>query len=376
MVILSTFGSMTQSVEKTACISSIIIFCSILAHLLGKPFGIQSTKAWRLHIVELMALVVTWFIHWGGLMLYLGASDAVKSFLTFLIIGAVSVYLCGALFTYARTVRENREKRKSRPLTEQQHRPQQQQEQRLVDAETASFVRVVPTHQTIEDDEDHHDTVARLVTSYENSERDLRNRHAKQQKRQTVNVQRRVAARRKVRQTKALTKASVFAGIDSAATEEVLAAMDYKRYEKGDVLCAEGEPAERFFVIVAGKCDVTQRVAGSVASSLSGSDAIVSMHVGDLRALDVMGENALIVNDDDEERRVRSATVTATSDVVQTLELRHSEFELLVEAGLIGKEVIERMQAVQQERRNICKALQQSQALQRTALLDSEEESP
>ena len=317
-----------------------------------------------------MALIVIWFINWAGLMLYLGASKSVESFLTFLIIFAIAMYLCGALFVYVRSVHERRQERKRQTLIEQQHQLQQrQQQQQLPDTGAGGDVRIVPVYQTAED-EDHHDTVARLVTSFENSERDLRKHHAKQQKRQSINVQRRVAARRKVRQTKALTKASVFAGIDSAATEEVLAVMDYERYEKGAVICAEGDAADRFFVIVAGKCRVTQRVAHSSSSPTprDGVDADESMHVGDLRPLDVMGENALIVDGGDGQRRIRSATVTAASGVVQTLELQHTEFELLVESGIIGQEVLERMQAVQRERRDICKALQQSQALQRTEL--------
>ena len=51
-----------------------------------------------------------------------------------------------------------------------------------------------------------------------------------------------------------------------------------------------------------------------------------------------MGENALIVGDG--RRHVRSATVIAKSDVVQTLELKRSDFEQLVETGMIGQEIL------------------------------------
>ena len=53
---------------------------------------------------------------------------------------------------------------------------------------------------------------------------------------------------------------------------------------------------------------------------------------------------------------------------MQTLELRRSDFEQLVETGIIGQEVLQRMHAVQQERRDICNALQRSNALQQTDL--------
>jgi CRP-like cAMP-binding protein len=209
------------------------------------------------------------------------------------------------------------------------------------------------------EDEDHEDEVHRLMTSFSNSERHLQEQHAKMRRLSSIHVQQRVAARRKVRQTKALTKAAVFAGIDSAATEEVLAVMNYKRYEKGAIICKEGADADHFYIIVSGKCSVTAR------------DAVggVSMHVGDLKALDIMGENALIIEEQEEDdngtSRVRSATVSVISDIVQTLELHRSEFERLVEIGIIGQEVLQRMRAVQKKRREIREALHPSQAQQR-----------
>ena len=103
MVCLETFGSTLQSVEKLACISLFIITLSIIAHLMGKPYGTESGKAWRLHIMELAALFVIWFVNWGGLMIYLGTDAAVSTFLTCLIVFAITCYLAGALliFLYA-----------------------------------------------------------------------------------------------------------------------------------------------------------------------------------------------------------------------------------------------------------------------------------
>jgi CRP-like cAMP-binding protein len=137
--------------------------------------------------------------------------------------------------------------------------------------------------------------------------------------------------------------------------------MDYERYEKGTVICEEGAVADRFYIIVSGHCDVLQVRKGAV-----GSEETQSIRVGSLNPLEVMGENALIVGDG--RRHVRSATVTARSDIVQTLELVRSDFEQLVETGIIGHEVLQRMHAVQQERKDICKVLQQSHALQQTDL--------
>jgi CRP-like cAMP-binding protein len=84
------------------------------------------------------------------------------------------------------------------------------------------------------------------------------------------------------------------------------------------------------------------------------------VHVGNLKALDIMGENALIVDEGEEgdaTSHVRSATITVVSDVVQTLELHRFEFERLVEMGTIGQEVLQRVRALQADRREIREAL-------------------
>ena len=82
------------------------------------------------------------------------------------------------------------------------------------------------------------------------------------------------------------------------------------------------------------------------------------VHVGDLRALDVMGENALVSCSGPEEvAHFRSATVTVVSDLVQTLELRRSEFEALKDSGVLGAEFTEKVQSIKQERERMNEAL-------------------
>jgi hypothetical protein len=115
LVVLGTFGSMMQSVEMTSSISLIIVFLSIIAHLIGKPFGTESRRATRLHLLELMALFVVWFINWVGQMLFLGTSSPVRIFLTILIVFTISCYLMGALYAYSLSVRQRRrEKNKTK----------------------------------------------------------------------------------------------------------------------------------------------------------------------------------------------------------------------------------------------------------------------
>ena len=230
--------------------------------------------------------------------------------------------------------------------------------------------KVVPTRHEgsilpANSEDENHDEVQRLMTLHAESERQFKDMQTRRYQRNSLNVQRRVAARRKVRQTKALTKAAVFAGIDDTATQTVLSVMDYERYEKGAIICKEGAEADRFYIIVAGQCEATLGVGPQAT------------HIGDLRALDVMGENALIVDDEDDEDgkpRVRSATITAVSSVVQTLELHRVEFERLVEIGIIGQEVLQRMRAVQKDRREIREAMNPRQEQQQRKAFSNEDD--
>ena len=93
-----------------------------------------------------------------------------------------------------------------------------------------------------------------------------------------------------------------------------------------------------------------------------------------------MGENALIVDEEGgggASSRVRSATITVVSDVVQTLELLRVEFERLVERGIIGQEVLQRMRAMQKDRREIREAVnprQQKQQEEKEEVFGSEDD--
>ena len=74
---------------------------------------------------------------------------------------------------------------------------------------------------------------------------------------------------------------------------------------------------------------------------------------------------------------MRSATITVVSDVVQTLELHRVEFERLVERGIIGQEVLQRMRAMQKDRREIREAVnprQQKQQEEKEEVFGSEDD--
>ena len=131
----------------------------------------------------------------------------------------------------------------------------------------------------------------------------------------------------------------MFSHLDSSAIDMLLKSTTYKRYQVGDVICREGDAADRLFIIVTGSCGVTvQTKAGE------------SLRVATLRELEVFGENSLLVYDADasEKSTVRMATVTAEGDAenaygrntVQMLELERDVFHDLMDAGVIDGSVV------------------------------------
>jgi CRP-like cAMP-binding protein len=198
------------------------------------------------------------------------------------------------------------------------------------------------------EEEDDEKTVENIFDEYSRSEEKFARRKTQEYEAHKIKVQQRLAARRKIRQAKALTKVPVFAGLDAAATEEILAAMTFSSYEKDHVICKEGEEADRFYVIVSGNCGVSQAVLSQTSGPGKAMAELLALRVGELKALDVMGENALFPTVDGGVGR-RSATVTAES-AVQTMELSHTAFEELVDSGVIDKDTVKRIGRLQEER--------------------------
>ena len=71
IVMISTFGVMV-GVDLQAFLALFVIFCSIMIHLIGKPFDVSQASFLLLHQLECAALALCWFTFWGGLLFYLG----------------------------------------------------------------------------------------------------------------------------------------------------------------------------------------------------------------------------------------------------------------------------------------------------------------
>ena len=100
----------------------------------------------------------------------------------------------------------------------------------------------------------------------------------------------------------------LFADLDDRSLQAVAVLAREQAYKAGDILMLEGEPGDEFYVIVEGTVRIDK-----------GQRTVRSMTPGSF-----LGEIALV------ERRPRSATATATSDVT-LLVLHQHEFDRLLE---------------------------------------------
>ena len=80
----------------------------------------------------------------------------------------------------------------------------------------------------------------------------------------------------------------MFKHLDSSAIDSLLKATTYKRYAAGDVVCREGDVADRLFVIVTGTCGVTVSTGDVVKPlRLATRLAFISLAIAGLMAVHV-----------------------------------------------------------------------------------------
>jgi len=163
-----------------------------------------------------------------------------------------------------------------------------------------------------------------------------------------LHTQSRVAARLKVRQTKTLTNVAMFAQLNPAQIEIVCSKMSFEKRLKGDVICAQGDDARRFYIIVTGRCDISM-------TNDDGSYRKITV----LGSLEYFGESSLIGANSK-----RNASVTVASDSASILHLEKSVFEDLLRSHVIDNAAIEHARELADARANV----RYSQALQNVAL--------
>jgi CRP-like cAMP-binding protein len=124
--------------------------------------------------------------------------------------------------------------------------------------------------------------------------------------------------------------------------------MSFEKRLQGDVICQQGDDAQRFYIIVTGRCDI-------IIKTDDGSD----QRVNTLGPLEYFGESSLIGAN-----MKRNATVIVASESLQLLLLGKTVFEELVESGVISNSAFEHAKELAEARANI----RYSHALQKTKM--------
>jgi hypothetical protein len=127
VVSISTFGTLTNSVDLQAFVAILLLFVSIVVHLVGEPFDISGTVGTTsknedgkmLHRLEFSALTVCWFTFWGGLLFFLGheqpgaiSQSALDSLSIMLVLGNAVFILFTVYVFFREFVRDGRKKKK------------------------------------------------------------------------------------------------------------------------------------------------------------------------------------------------------------------------------------------------------------------------
>jgi CRP-like cAMP-binding protein len=231
----------------------------------------------------------------------------------------------------------------------------------LTPIDTTSSLKVKPAASKPSEQEEHQNTVRRLITHHSIHEDALREKMDKQQALQRRNTNARVAARLRIRKSRTLTRVPAFSSLSPEGMETIINAMEYKRYVDGDIVVREGDAADRFFVIVTGACIVSLRRPGRAMRSVSGAEHD-ELRVATLKALDFFGETAFDGIDpngrynkssDGSAGAValprRTATVTVKNEV-QMLELGRDAFAALITSGVVNSKALEAMAKTREER--------------------------
>jgi CRP-like cAMP-binding protein len=184
------------------------------------------------------------------------------------------------------------------------------------------------------------------IFSHADKHADKHNQLIKQkQARAKRKTQLRLLARQQVKQTKALTKVPCFADLGSTALSTVVDNMRYQKYKRGRNLCNQGEPSDKLFVLVKGVCGV------HIQAKAEWQRDEAWVRVGELKEMDICGESALAIGSGEgNQAELRSATVTAETEDVETLELDRRAFFSLVSEGVIHTSVLARVSTIRQSR--------------------------
>ena len=150
----------------------------------------------------------------------------------------------------------------------------------------------------------------------------LTNHRRKLRKQTTLKVQQRRQAQILLKHTRELRNTEIFKDYDPELLKTIIDNMDLKIFLSGENIVTENELGDSFMVVVRGTADVFKE----------GHGKINTLDTSEKRRM--IGEAALV-----DKYHVRSATVVATGDYTQVLELTRAKYEELIIGDLTNLKV-------------------------------------
>jgi mannose-6-phosphate isomerase-like protein (cupin superfamily) len=279
VVSVGTFGTLLGVVDIQAHLALLLVFCSITAHLVGKPFDMTRANTRLLHNLELAALCICWLTFWGGLLFFLGhekedvVSSNVRVFTTVCLVLLNVVFLIGSFVIFVKEYkRDKKQKLQRRSAAAASNVGNVDQSQQQV-----QLTQIVPVAADGDDGNDANDdettirfipeegrrtSVAKSHASFVHAEFDLheqglKKRLKKRQEKARRSTQLRLVARRKLKDSKALHRFPAFSDLNDDEINTLIDRMEHVTRFKNDAICHQHDSSESFYIIVKGSAVAT-----------------------------------------------------------------------------------------------------------------------
>ena len=93
-----------RAVDLQAFVALFVVFLSIITHLIGKPFDLTKKKSQMIHQLEFISLACCWLTFWCGLLFFLGTTipDSVRITASIAIVLINVTFFCYAMVIFAK----------------------------------------------------------------------------------------------------------------------------------------------------------------------------------------------------------------------------------------------------------------------------------
>lgn len=200
------------------------------------------------------------------------------------------------------------------------------------------------------------DEVSNIIHSFDQNHGALKRTLSTRQSHAKRKTQMRLQARLKVKQNRVLSKVPVFSSLSEKDISDIIEMTHFETFGRGDVLCRQGDVADKLYIIVSGSCKVTVFSHGKLRQKIQRLHSTLlpvdsEREVATLNEMDMFGEGCMEhISDGVEE--TRNATVTSI-DTVTLLSLHKSCIIKLIERGVLSSNVVKDVHNVRVRRSSI-----------------------